>query len=111
MLYIALFTEKEYECQLLCRMKFYMGRMMEFLFIFKEALVNMIRKMDPASSLTNESSSYSKVLTTTHVVVSIPLRRALKLEKSLGPQNICVKGRNRGAFNFTPPVQNKIEDG
>ena len=37
-------------------------------------------------------------------------RRALKLEKSLGSRNMGVEGRNRGAFNFTPPVQNKIED-
>ena len=41
----CLFTEKEYECQFLCKMKFYMSRMMEFLFIFKEALVNMMGKM------------------------------------------------------------------
>ena len=46
MLYIALFIEKEYKCQLLCRMKFHMGRMiLEFLFIFKEALVNKMEKM------------------------------------------------------------------
>ena len=32
------------------------------------------------------------------------------LKKNLGPQNMGVEGRNRGAFNFTPPVQNKIED-
>ena len=50
------------------------------------------------------------MFTATHVVVSIPSRRALKLEKSLGPQNMGVEGRNRGAFNFTPPVENKIED-